>query len=408
MLEVLTRNEELAARAARCLMPNYGERNLAIVRGKGCRCWDADGTGYLDFLGGIAVNNLGHNHPAVVRAIKKQAGELVHCSNAYLIERQIELAELLCNQTGLDKAFFCNSGAEATEGSIKLARLWSRNTRGPGKHTILCFEGSFHGRTYGAMSATWSKKVRTGFEPLAPGFVFAKLNDLASVDAVWDDTVCAVLVETIQGEGGVTPCEGDFLRGLRERCTARNALLIADEVQCGMGRSGRVMAYEHAGIEPDIVPIAKAVGGGLPLGGILARGHIAGHFSKGTHGSTFGGNPIACAAGAAACKVLFKPAFLKGVGKKGCKLWGVLEGIQRAYPDLVQGVRGAGLMLGLVLKVPGADLVTIGRRHGMLFNCTADTVLRFLPPLIVSDAEIAEAGEKLAATFAEFASKTTA
>ena len=393
--------QTLAERAAACLMGNYGERSLAIVRGRGARCWDADGAEYLDFLAGIAVNNLGHCHPAVAEAIERQARQLVHCSNSFLIEPQIELAERLLAETGLAKAFFCNSGAEATEAAIKLARYRTHGT--PGRSTVLCFEASFHGRTYGAMSATWSKKVRTGFDPLAPGFVFARFNDLAHVDEAWDDSVCAVLVETIQGEGGVNPATPGFLAGLRERCTARDALLITDEIQCGMGRSGRAFAYQHGNVAPDLVPVAKALGGGLPIGALLAAKNCADVLVKGTHGSTFGGNPVACAAGIASCEILFDPEFLREVGRKGCMMWGVLDSIKAEFPDLVEGVRGMGLMQGLVLAKPGNDVPMIARRHGLLFNCTADRVLRFLPPLVVTDADIDEMGEKLRATLREAA-----
>ncbi len=400
-----TTMQSLAERAQNVLMPNYGQRSIAIVRGQGSRCWDADGKEYLDFLSGIAVNNLGHNHPAVVEAIHKQVDALCHCSNAFLIEPQIELAERLTAATGLAKAFFGNSGTEMTEAALKLARRWSLETKGAGNDTVIAFENSFHGRTYGSMSATWSKKVRTGFGPLLPGFAFAKFNDLDSVDEVWTDQVCAVLVETVQGEGGVNPATEEFLKGLRERCTARGALLIVDEIQCGMSRTGRPMAYQHYGIEPDLVPVAKAVGGGLPLGALLARAEYADVLDLGSHGSTFGGNPVACAAGKAVCDILFQDDFLRSVGEKACKFWGKLEELKAEFPDLVESVRGKGLMLGLVLKVPGADAIPITRKNGLLFNCTAERVLRFVPPLTISDADIEEAAEKLRVSLKEFAAK---
>ena len=396
------KNTDFAQRAAKVLLGNYGERDLAIVRGKGARCWDANGNEYLDFLAGIAVNSVGHSHPAVVAAIVRQAETLIHCSNAFLIEPQIQLAERLCAASGMDRAFFGNSGTEATESAIKVARLWARNTRGPGHHKILAFEGSFHGRTYGSMSATWSAKVREGFEPLAPGFVFAKLNDLASVDKVWDDEIGGVLVETVQGEGGIHACTKEFLDGLRSRCTKRKAALIVDEVQCGMGRTGRVMAYQHLGIEPDIVPVAKALGGGLPLGALLTKEEFGKHLVKGTHGSTFGGNPVACAAGLAVCEILFEEGFLRQVGEKACYFWGKLENLKKEFPELIEGVRGKGLMLGMIMKKPSMDLVAIGRKHGLLFNCTAERVVRFLPPLIITKADIDEAVEKLRIALKEF------
>lgn len=395
--------ESLVQTAATALMPNYGARSIVMARGAGARCWDGDGNEYLDFLGGIAVNNVGHCHPKVVEAIKAQAEKLVHCSNFFLVESQVRLAERLVREAGMAKAFFSNSGTEATEAAMKLARKWGVASKGAHRTTILCFEGSFHGRTWGAMSATWSKKVREGFGPLVPGYRFAKFNDLAIVDQVWDDTVCAVLVETVQGEGGVVPAEPEFLRGLRRRCTERGALLICDEIQCGMGRTGKPFAYQHAGVEPDVVPFAKAVGGGLPLGGIMAAAHCADVFTQGSHGTTFGGNPVACAAGLAACDVLFDAATLKSVGERAARFRKGLDALKERHPSLVEGSRGLGLMIGCVLKVPGADLVAMGRKRGLLFNCTADKVIRFLPPLTIADADVDEALEKFGAALAEFA-----
>lgn len=389
----------LAERAKSVLMGNYGDRDLAIVRGRGARCWDQHGNEHLDFLAGIAVNNAGHCHPAVVEAIERQARELIHCSNAFLVEPQIELAERLVAKSGLAKAFFCNTGAEATEAAIKLARLRTRGT--PGKSTVLCFENSFHGRTYGAMSATWSRKVREGFEPLAPGFEFARFNDLEHAASKFDDSICAVLVETIQGEGGIHVATPEFLAGLRALCDKHDALLITDEIQCGIARSGKAFAYQHGGVSPDLVPIAKALGGGLPIGALLAAGHCADVLVKGSHGSTFGGNPVACAAGLAACDLLFDDAFLAEVGRKGCMMWGAFEELKNEFPEWIEGVRGLGLMQGLVLRASGMDFPAIGRRHGLLFNCTADRVLRFLPPLVIDDADIAEMAEKLRACFRE-------
>jgi len=395
---------DLLERANAVLTPNYGNRKVAMVTGTGARCMDSDGRDYVDFLSGIAVNALGHCDADVTRAIVEQTRKLLHCSNVFVIEPQVELAELLVAESGLDKVVFGNSGAEATEASIKIARLAARNTRGPGHHKILSFQGSFHGRTYGAMSATASPKVRHGFDPLCEGFAFAELNDLASVDAVLDETFAAVLVETVQGEGGVIPCTEEFLKGLRDRCTRLGVALILDEIQCGMGRCGRAFAYQHFNAHPDIVPLAKALGGGLPIGAVLMRDEYARHLVQGTHGTTFGGNPVACAAGVAACKLIFDPEFLREVGVKGCALWGLLEDLKREYPDVVDRVRGLGLMQGLVLNVPGADAVAIARDHGLLINCTADKVLRFLPPLNISMEDLEEGADRLRAAFAEFAS----
>lgn len=400
---VKPRSEELRDRADAVLMPNYGRRDCTLVRGRGALAYDADGREYLDFVQGIAVNNLGHCHPAIVEAIQRQAETLIHCANGVLIEPQIELAELLCQASGMTKAFFANSGAEVTEGAIKLTRLWARKRGHTDRTTIITFTGSFHGRTYGAMSATYSKKVREGFEPFAPGFRFAEYNSLEDVDAKWDDSVCGVILETIQGEGGVRPSTIPFLLGLRERCTARGACLIVDEVQCGMSRSGKPFAFQYAGITPDVVPVAKALGGGVPIGALLAHGEFADVFHKGSHGTTFGGNPLACAAGVAACRELFRPELLQSVGELGCHLWGRLEAIARRHPHLCDHVRGKGLMQGLVLKVNALDLPPVGRRHGILVNATAETVVRVLPPLIVTREQIDLFTERLEAALVEYA-----
>lgn len=397
--------DNLKSSAVQYLMPNYGVRDVAMIRGEGVRVWDSDGKEYLDLLAGIGVNNLGHCHPAVVSALQEQAARLIHVSNGVLIQPQVELAELLCKQTGMDKALFANSGAEVTEASIKLARLWSRKKVGENRHKIIVFNGGFHGRTYGAMSATYSPKVRDGFDPFVPGFIFANFNDLDDVRAKWDGEVCAVMVETVQGEGGIQPCTPEFLAGLRELCTERNAALICDEVQCGMGRTGRRMAYMHSSVQPDIVPVAKALGGGIPMGAVLARGEFADVFQKGNHGTTFGGNPLATAAGLASTRIIFQDEFLAEVGAKGCKLWGYLESIKADFPDLCDHIRGLGLMLGLVMKVDCIDLVKIARAHGLIINVTAQKVVRLLPPLIISEADLAEGAEKLRAAISDF-SKT--
>lgn len=403
----LTLAADLRVRGEKFLMPNYGTREVALVRGKGCRAWDADGNEYLDFLSGIGVNNLGHCHPAVVEAIQQQAETLIHCTNGVLIQPQVDLAELLCTELGMDKAMFSNSGAEATEGAIKLVRYWSHKKYGGKRQKIMVFNGSFHGRTYGAMSATASKKVREGFEPLATGFVFANYNDIADVDAKWDDEICAVMLETVQGEGGVTPAEKDFLVALRERCTARGAALVCDEVQCGMARTGKRMAYQWAGVQPDVVPLAKALGGGFPIGALLARGEFADVFTKGSHGTTFGGSPLACAAALAATRVLFDEKLLEEVRRKGCRLWGGLEKIRAAHPTMIQKIRGLGMMQGLVLDREATSIVPIARRHGLIVNVTALNVVRLLPPLILSDDEMDEGLAKLSAAFDEFAKETS-
>lgn len=402
----VSQGDQLKERAVKCLMPNYGVRDVALVRGEGSWAWDADGRQYLDFLSGIGVNNLGHCHPAIVEAIQAQAAELIHCSNAMMIKPQIELAELLVGDLGMSKAMFANSGAEVTEAAIKLARIWGREGFHGEKYHVMVFTGAFHGRTYGAMSATYSKKVREGFDPFVPGFIFADFNNIDDVDAKWSDNICAVMLETVQGEGGIRPADHDFLRALRQRCTDRKAALILDEVQCGMGRSGKRMAYQHAGVEADLVPIAKALGGGFPIGALLARGEFADVFTKGRHGTTFGGNPLACAAGLAATRILFDEEFLADVGRKGCKFWGHLEDIAKDFPDLCDHVRGVGLMQGLVLKRNALDLPAIARKHGLIINVTAEKVTRILPPLTASNEELDEGARRLRLALEEFASQS--
>lgn len=398
----MTVTDELAARAEQYLMPNYGKRRLAIVRGQGTRVWDAEGREYLDFLSGIAVNNLGHCHPAVVEAVREQAAKLTHCSNLYLIESQVALAERLCRQSGLERAFFCNSGAEAIEACLKLIRRTAHETHGPGRQTIIAFDSSFHGRTYGAMSATWGAKIRRGFGQVLPGVRFARFNDLESVDEVWGDDVCGVLVEPVQGEGGVRPASQAFLSGLRERCDARGALLAFDEIQCGMGRCGSAFAYQQTATSPDILVLAKALGGGFPLGAVLASGPAAEVFQPGAHGSTFGGNPVACAAANAVCDIVFDPRFLEKTGELGCRLWERLSHAVEKFSGLDDTIRGLGLMIGLVLTRPGSDIVPLCQARGLLVNCTVERVLRFLPPLTVSEEEIEEAGGRLEAALEEF------
>lgn len=384
------------------LMPNYGVRDTMMVRGLGSRCWDSEGRVYLDFLGGIAVNNVGHGHPEVLEAIHAQVDQLIHCSNSFLVQPQIDLAEKLTAETGLEKVFFANSGTEITEAAIKLSRRWAENTKGQSHYTILCVEGSFHGRTLGSMSATWSPKVREHFGPLPAGIRFVKFNDLASVDAAWGDDVCAVLLETVQGEGGVRPCSREFLQGLQERCNARKALLVIDEIQCGIGRTGYAFAYQWAGIKPDVVLCAKAIGGGLPLGAMMAKAEIAEHLNQGSHGSTFGGNPVSCAAGIAVLDIIFDEDFLAEVRKKGEHFWAGLCAMKQEFPGLIEEVRGPGLMVGMQLSCDGMKIPIIGRKHGILFNCTAVSTLRFLPPLNTPMELIDEALEKIRQTLREF------
>lgn len=393
-----TRTQKLMARAEEFLMPNYGVRDTALVRGSGVRAWDAEGNEYLDFLAGIGVNSLGHCYPPIVEAIQKQAATLMHTSNGVLIGPQVDLGEKICRELFMDKALFVNSGAEATEAAMKLVRYWGKQQGGESRYKIMVFKGSFHGRTMGAISATWSPKCRDGFEPFLPGYVFAEYNNLEDVDAKWDDDVCAVMLETVQGEGGLRPATKEFLQGLRKRCDQRNAALICDEIQCGMGRTGKRMAYMYAGIQPDLLALAKGLGGGFPIGCLVARGKFADVFTPGKHGTTFGGNPLACAAALAACNTIFDDEFLAEVADKACFLWGGLDKIVAALPNLCEEVRGLGLMQGIALKASALPIPKLARQYGLIVNATAGTVVRALPPLIITKEEISEGLEKLLAT----------
>jgi acetylornithine aminotransferase len=369
------------------IMKTYGRYPIVPVRGEGCRLWDADGKEYLDFLGGVAVNNLGHCHPKVVAALQKQAAELIHCSNYYQIPQQIELAELLCNHSFADKAFFCNSGAEANEAAIKLARKYSRDTFGPERYEIITAADSFHGRTMATVSATGQEKVQRFFDPLLHGFKHVPFNDVAALEAAVTSTTCAVMLEPIQGEGGVNMPSPGYFQAVREICDRHGLLLIFDEVQVGMGRTGTLFAYEHFGVTPDIMTLAKALAGGAPIGTMLARDKYAAAFVPGTHGSTFGGNPLVCAAAIATVRTILEDGLLNRCEEIGEYLTGELEALGKKY-SIVKEVRGVGLMIGMSLTVPGAEIVKKGHEQGVLLNVTHDTVLRFVPPLVVTRQEI--------------------
>jgi len=369
--------------AGKYLMNTYGERAICLVRGEGCRVWDSDGREYLDFLSGISVNNLGHCHKAIVSAIKKQAETLIHCSNLYLIEPQIELAKKLVENSFADKCFFANSGAEANEGAFKLARLYSNTKYGAGRHFIISMMGSFHGRTLATLSATGQSKVQAGFEPLVGGFVFAEFNNIDSVRRLADEKTCAVIVEPVQGEGGVVPADKKFLEDLRSLCNEKDLILIFDEVQCGLGRIGTNFAYEYFGVTPDVLTLAKSLGGGAPIAALLARQPFADVFTPGKHAHTFGGNPLVCAAALAFVTELFDKNFAQRTAVTGAYFRSQLLLLREKY-EIVKNVRGLGLMIGLELSIPGKDFVMRCSQKGLLVNCTCETVIRMLPPLIVT------------------------
>jgi acetylornithine aminotransferase len=369
------------------IMKTYGRYPIVPVKGEGCRLWDVDGKEYLDFLGGVAVNNLGHCHPKVVAALQKQAAELIHCSNYYQIPQQIELAELLCNHSFADKAFFCNSGAEANEAAIKLARKYSRDTFGPERYEIITAADSFHGRTMATVSATGQEKVQRFFDPLLHGFKHVPFDDVAALEAAVTPATCAVMLEPIQGEGGVNMPSPGYFQAVRELCDRHGLLLIFDEVQVGMGRTGKLFAYEHFDVTPDIMTLAKALAGGAPIGTMLAKDQFAAAFVPGTHGSTFGGNPLVCAAAIATVRTILEDGLLNRCEEIGEYLTGELESLGRKYP-FVKEVRGVGLMIGMALSIPAGDIVKKGHERGVLLNVTHDTVLRFVPPLVVTKQEI--------------------
>jgi predicted acetylornithine/succinylornithine family transaminase len=366
----------------------YARFPVAFVRGAGCRLWDADGKVYLDLFSGLAVTSLGHSHPALVRAIQEQAATLMHVSNLFYTEPAARLTELLCRNSFADRVFLCNSGAEANEAALKLARRYGSRERG-GRFEIIAAHGSFHGRTLATLTATGQERHRTGFEPLLPGIRLVPYNDVAALAQAVNDTTVAVMLEPIQGEGGViTPAE-DYLCRVRELCDRHELLLILDEVQTGIGRTGRLFAYEHAGITPDIVTLAKALGGGLPIGATLSRAAVSEAMEPGSHGSTFGGNPIACAAATRTLETLLGEGLLENCERMGAYLADCLRALAARLPA-IRAVRGQGLMLGMELDRPGRPLVEACLAEGLVINCTADRVLRFLPPLIITREEIDE------------------
>ncbi len=394
-------NQQWVERSDNVIMKTYGRYPIVPVRGEGCRLWDADGKEYLDFLAGVAVNNLGHCHPRVVKAIQDQAATLIHCSNYYQIPQQIELAELLCSHSFADKAFFCNSGAEANEAAIKLARKYSREKHNnPERYGIITAADSFHGRTMATVSATGQEKVQRFFDPLLHGFAHVPFNDLAALAAAITPLTCAIMLEPIQGEGGINIPSVEYMQGVRELCDRHQLLLILDEVQVGMGRTGKLFAHEHFDITPDIMTLAKALAGGAPIGTMLARDEVAASFTPGTHGSTFGGNPLVTAAAIATVRAILEEGLLNRAEEMGEYLHGELEALGTKYP-FVKEVRGIGLMIGMSLTIPGGDIVKKGHERGVLLNVTHDTVLRFVPALTVSKHEVNQMIQILDAIFKE-------
>ena len=384
------------------LMNTYARLPVTFVRGEGVWLEDEAGNRYLDALAGVAVNGLGHGHPALVKAVCEQAQQLIHCSNIYQVQRQEQLAEKLCELSGMDKVFFCNSGCEANEAAIKIARLYGHG-KGIATPTIIVMEKSFHGRTMATLTATGNRKVQAGFEPLLSGFVRVPYNDVEAVRqvALHNDDVVAVLVEPIEGEGGVAIPDAGYLAQLREICDAHGWLLMLDEVQTGIGRTGTWFAFQHTDILPDVMSLAKGLGSGVPIGACVARGVAAEVFKPGNHGSTFGGNPLACAAGLATLQAITDEHLLSHVQQIGAA---IMQGLERELAGVagVKSIRGLGMMIGVSLDRPCAELVKRALAQYLLINVTADNVVRLVPPLVMSADEAAQLVAKLSALIHEF------
>jgi acetylornithine/N-succinyldiaminopimelate aminotransferase len=373
------------------LLPNYNRADLAFERGEGAWLWSTDGRRFLDFGSGIATASLGHGNRHLADAIAAQAHKVMHVSNVYRIPEAEKLAERLVANSFADSVFFCNSGAEANEGMIKMMRRAMHDAGKPERFRFICFEGAFHGRTLATLAATGNKKYLEGFGPRVEGFSHIPFNNLNALrDAIGPETA-GVILEPVQGEGGVRPAQLDFLRGLRAACDEYGLLLGLDEIQCGMGRTGKLFAHEWAGIKPDVISVAKGIGGGFPLGAVLATEAVARAMVPGTHGSTFGGNPLACTVGNAVLDVMLAPGFLAEVERKGKVLWAALTALAAEFPRVFADARGAGLLLGLKCLPPAGEVQAAMAEAGLLVMTAGDNVLRLVPPLVITDADIAEA-----------------
>jgi acetylornithine aminotransferase/acetylornithine/N-succinyldiaminopimelate aminotransferase len=384
------------------LISNYAPPALEIVRGKGSYLWDSSGNKFLDFTSGIAVSNIGHGHEHWINSINEQVTELVHCSNLFSIPQQVRLAKRLVNKIGPGKMLFCNSGAEANEAMIKFARLVGNQNPSLKKYKLIVAENAFHGRTMGALSATSSPKYRDGFEPLLDGFSFAPLNDLGAFEEKIDDQTVGVMVESIQGEGGIRVADDNFLQGLEDICREKGILFMLDEVQAGIGRTGEFLGYQKSGVKPDAIAMAKGLGGGFPIGGVWLSDQWADIFKPGSHGTTFGGSPLACCAGNAVLDVLEQDNLILAAREKGEFLEAELHKLKNQYPSIIKEVRGRGLMLALVMSAPPSELIAQFRQNGMLVVGAAENVIRFLPPLTVSKRELSEAMEKTSISLKSF------
>ncbi len=382
-------SREIMKKSDTYIMNTYARFPVAFVRGEGCYLWDAEGKKYLDLLSGVAVNGLGHSHPEISEVICRQAKTLMHTSNLFYGISQANLAERLCELSFADRVFFSNSGAEANEAAVKLARAYGKKNRGPDCYEILTAERSFHGRTLAMVAATGQEKIKQGFDPFLQGFRHVPFNDLAALEAAIGPQTCAIMLEPVQGEGGVNLPAPEFLREVRALCDRHGLLMILDEIQTGLGRTGTLFAYEHAGVSPDIMSLAKALGAGLPIGACLATQRVADAFWPGAHASTFGGNFLACEVAKKNLEILLEGGVLAQVPEKGAYFLEGLKSIQKDF-SVVRQVRGMGLILGMDLDIPGRPLVEAGLQRGVVLNCVQDTTLRFLPPLVIEREQIDE------------------
>jgi len=379
-------NAQITAKGDAFVMNTYKRIPVAFVKGEGSWLWDADGNKYLDFLSGLAVNCLGYNHPVMVKAISEQAAKVMHTSNLYWVGPQVELAKVLVKQSGLGKAFFCNSGAEANESAIKLARKYAKAKMGEDKYGIITFTSSFHGRTLATLAATGQTKYQKGFEPLPEGFGYAKYGDLEDLEGKITNNTCAVMLEPIQGEGGINVPTAEFLKGVRDLCDKKGLLLIFDEVQCGIGRTGKFFAHQNFGVKPDILTLAKSLAGGFPIGAMVASDEVAEGFGPGDHASTFGGNHLACSTALAVVNHILQNNIMEHNAKMGAYLMGKFEELKEKY-SFIKEVRGMGLMIGIQLEADGNWVLDQCQKEGLIINCVGGNVLRLLPPYIITKEE---------------------
>jgi acetylornithine/N-succinyldiaminopimelate aminotransferase len=395
-------DKEIYQQDKEAYLPVFARYQIVLDHGEGPYVYDINGKKYIDYLGGIAVNVLGHNHPGLVKAISDQAGKMIHCSNLYYTKVQADAAVKLKKLSGLDKVFFGNSGAEANEGAIKAARKYAHSIDEE-KSQIITAVHSFHGRTLATLTATGQPKYQQGVGPLPQGFDYVEYNDIEALEQMVTDKTCAVMLEPIQGEGGVNMPKQEYLKKVRALCDKHHALLIFDEIQTGIGRTGKMFAYEHFGVKPDIVTLAKGLAGGVPIGAFIMTDAVAGAFHAGDHGTTFGGNPLACAAANLVLDTIAEDHLLENVETVGAYLKGKLEGFQQKYPSLITEVRGLGFILGMQLTKPGREIVDECLKYGAIINCTAGDVLRFVPPLIITKDHVDELVETLDTVLAKYA-----